>query len=211
MNKLIINNWDKFHNLTVLCETLSEGNYRVFKCKCTCWKIKSFRLWNLSSWNSKSCGCLNREIVDKILLKHGMSWTKFYKCYKSLKQRCYNKNNKRYDNYWGRWIINEWSNFEEFKKDMYGDYLAHVKLYGEANTTIEREKVGWNYCSNNCKWATYEVQAINKTNTILLQYNGEIKSLSEWCNILKLNYSTTYKRYRKFTWDTIKIFANKGK
>ena len=211
MNKLIINNWDKFHNLTILCETLSKGNYRVFKCKCSCWKIKNIRLWNLTSWNSKSCWCIDRERIGKNSITHGMSNTRFYGCYKGILERCNNLNNKRYKNYWGRGIKCIWKSFEGFKYDMYEEYLNHIGIHWKRNTTIERENNDWNYCKLNCKWATYKEQATNKRNTVLLLHKGETKPLIEWCRTLKLNYSTTYKKDKRFNWDVIKIFTKRWK
>lgn len=37
-------------------------------------------------------------------------------------------------------------------------------------------------------------QARNKTNNVLLEHNGEIKCVAEWCEILNLKSKTVYKR-----------------
>lgn len=78
-----------------------------------------------------------------------------------MKDRCYNKNRKKYKNYGGRGI----TVCEEWKTD----FLAFVKWsdengYGD-DLTLDRKKNNGNYCPDNCKWSTYEEQNQNKTNS----------------------------------------------
>ena len=82
-----------------------------------------------------------------------MSWD-------SMKQRCYNKNAKRFENYGGRGIIvcDEWINsFPQFLKDV-GDKPSKIH-------SLERIDVNSNYESGNIRWATPQEQGKNKTNT----------------------------------------------
>lgn len=79
-----------------------------------------------------------------------------------MNDRCKYKSNASYKNYGWRWIVCEWKTFEEFKDDMYESYLEHVKKFWEKQTTIDRIDANWNYCKDNCRWATYSEQNRNK-------------------------------------------------
>lgn len=98
------------------------------------------------------------------MVHHNMTWTKFYNKRRCMKRRCYGKNTMQYKRYWWRWIEILRNSFEEFKNDMYQSYLEHVEKYWEKETTIDRIDVNWNYCKDNCRWATYQVQASNRSN-----------------------------------------------
>lgn len=45
---------------------------------------------------------------------------------------------------------------------MWESYEAHVKEYWEKDTTIDRIDVNWDYCKDNCRWATYKEQFENR-------------------------------------------------
>lgn len=94
---------------------------------------------------------------------------KLYKAWLNIKSRCYDKNNISYKRYGGRGIVvsKEWINdFNKFKKDMNNSFLKHISKYGSKNTTFDRINVNGNYCKENCRWATWEIQENNRRNNI---------------------------------------------
>ncbi len=76
--------------------------------------------------------------------------------YASIRERC--RTQKRC--YKG--IRCEWTNYEDFKRDMGKSYLEHLNKYGRKDTTIDRIDSKGNYCKENCRWATWFKQ--NSTN-----------------------------------------------
>ena len=60
---------DKFGRLTVIGFTKGRNNSTKIICKCECGKEKVYEPSNLVKEKSKSCGCLQKEIVRKCLSK----------------------------------------------------------------------------------------------------------------------------------------------
>lgn len=121
---------------------------------------------------------------------------KGYRSWQHMKARCYDANDNYYHNYGGRGIIvcDEWKN----------NFITFINDMGVRpdNHSIERIDVNGNYCKENCKWATRKEQSLNKTNTFIVTYKNETKSLFEFCEELNLNYFTIRQRIYKLKWST---------
>ena len=104
-----------------------------------------------------------------------------------MKSRCYYPKDKHYDNYGGRGIevCSEWKDsFEVFYRDM-----------GSRPTpkhTLERINSDGNYSKENCRWATWEEQANNRRNNIYYEFDGEKRTLAQWCRELRIDYGKMY-------------------
>lgn len=161
----------------------------MWLCQCDCGGRTIVRGENLTTGNTKSCGCYQRLQTSKSTLRHGACKTRLYTIWSNMKERCYTKNNDSYINYGGRGIImcDEWLDFENFRswalKNGYAD-----------NLSIDRINVDGDYEPNNCRWANFYDQARNKRNNRILELDGESHCLSEWAEIVGLPYGTLMSR-----------------
>jgi len=96
-----------------------------------------------------------KKAEENINFKHGMSRTKTYKSWLSMRERCNNPNRENYKNYGGRGIIicDRWISFDNFIIDM-----------GERpnGKTLDRINNNKGYSKENCRWATNVIQGRNQ-------------------------------------------------
>lgn len=88
--------------------------------------------------------------------RHGQRYTRIYRIWCGMKNRCSCHTSKDYPKYGGRGISfsSSWSDFKNFYKDMSGTY--------KDNLTLERINNKKGYSKSNCKWATIKEQANNR-------------------------------------------------
>ena len=135
---------------------------------------------------------MSNTIESRKRIYHGGKGTKLYEVWCSMKQRCFNPNNKRYKTYGGRGITvcEEWRN--DFKT--FYDYVSKLPHFGEEGRSIDRINNNGNYEPGNVRWATRKTQANNQQNTIRIEYKGITRTLNEWGEILGVNPYTLYGR-----------------
>lgn len=117
-----------------------------------------------------------------------------YKCWASMKNRCYNKKDiKNYEWYGARGIkvCDRWTGkngFWNFVKDM-GD-----RPKGYSLDRIDNNK---DYSPDNCKWSSPKEQAYNRRTAIDICINGVKLTTEDAANILKLHPETIRRRWRE--------------
>lgn len=122
---------------------------------------------------------------------HGQCFTRTYKSWESMKSRCDSPRYGCYPRYGGRGITYDerWKIFENFLSDM-----------GERpeGTSLDRIDSNGNYTNENCRWASYKTQAINRRSTLFFERDGIRDTLTGWCRRLGLSTKTIYDRILKY-------------
>ncbi|MDI6617892.1 MAG: hypothetical protein QME45_04330 [Clostridiales bacterium] len=187
---------EKFNRLTVIKRVKNDkwGSAR-WLCECECGNEAIVRTNDLRRGHTKSCGCYNMEkVIERCpdTSRHMQSNTKLYASWVSMKDRCYNKNNKSYLDYGGRGIkiCDEWLIPDNFFN------WALNNGYSE-ELTIDRVNVNGNYEPNNCRWISMKRQIRNRRNTLKVEYQGKFITLGELSEKTNIPYATLHWRYKQ--------------
>lgn len=144
----------KLGRLTVLGRV--DGYYTPYwRVKCDCGTTKDIQVGSLINSGVRSCGCLQREIAST----HGLSDNPIYRRLLDILNRCNNSNVNCYDRYGGKGIrvCSEW-NLEDPSV-----FISWALENGyEDDLEIDRIDPNDNYCPENCRWVTRELNSQNK-------------------------------------------------
>ena len=197
----------KFNRLTCIkCIGSNKRGLSIWLCKCDCGNIITALGYQVKNGNTKSCGCLKREVIIKRNTIHGLCFDKngkksrLYGMWHRMKQRCFDSNCDDFKLYGNRGITvcKEWLDYKPFH-----DWaMSHGYKKG---LMIERNNNNGNYHSDNCEWATAKQQARNKRNSRFIIYLGKRKTLAEWSEILNIGHKTLF--YRLKNWSVEEAFT----
>jgi hypothetical protein len=177
-----------FEGLFVLLR--DEGS--KWRCLCECGNYVSVRTGSLMSRNSKSCGCRARAAVIERNFKHGHTGSNLYTVWKSMKSRCYNPKNKRYQDWGGRGIVvcDEW-------KENANAFCAWAMANGYAEGfQIDRLDNDGPYSPSNCSWVTRIINSQNKRNSHFVEIDGQRLVLSEAARRFSIDISVVRRRLK---------------
>ena len=157
----------KFGTLTAMWPAGIQGTSRsahyVWLTACECGKYHLASRSNLTSGGIASCGCRTRELLARRGFRHGHGGTNRhggrsveYRAWAAMLTRCKSQSPKCWPYYGARGITvcDRWKDFRNFLADM------GPKPRG---LTLDRINNNGNYEPGNCRWATYEEQAANKS------------------------------------------------
>ncbi len=179
--------------LTLLKEkaTFKQGrNFNLYKCACG--REVENRSRDVLTGKVISCGCKQLENLKYINLTHGLSTSRLYRVWATMKDRCFREKAKEYQNYGGRGIT------------LCKDWLEYIPFHNWAMSngykqglSIERVDVNGNYEPSNCTWIPLNQQSGNTRTSLGWNKAAEIrrlfklgKSTRELATLYKVNIVT---------------------
>ena len=151
---------DRFGRLVVVEKAPRLGGSRLtaYVCLCDCGESHVAVGGMLARGDTKSCGCLARDLSRARQLKHGLSEHPLYQVWGSMKRRCGNKKDAAFKNYGARGIsvCKEWANSFELFHQWAMEHGYSPGLH------IDRINNDGNYEPNNCRFIT---QGMNNRNS----------------------------------------------
>lgn len=200
---LEIKKGEKFGMLTIVREVpkkfLPSGQTnRAFECVCECGVIKEVRMLHLRRGSIYRCGRCNKPLGQK-----KEEYPSLKKIWRAIKYRCsesyfeshlYYKKGIKVCELWK----NDWISFREW-----GLQNGYIK-----GLHIDREDNSKGYSPDNCRWVTCKVNANNRDNTFMVNYNGTLQPImivGEKLN-MSLKQITTIRRRILKGWNHQKAF-----
>lgn len=200
----------KYGKLTIIKEVSPIGNKRRILCKCDCGNIKEYSMDRVIHGRTQSCGCLRNEMFLTHRNNNGTSVypkeatdSKLYKIWNSMKCRCYTVSSGAYFKYGAKGI----RMCDEWKNDFMAFYNWALANGYSDELTIDRIDYRGNYEPSNCRWADIRTQANNKSNVRKYEYNGELHTMTEWSEIMNINYGALWERLNVLGWSIEKALT----
>lgn len=185
----------EFGSLVVISPAgMNKHHNQLWNCRCVCGKEKVIAGGQLCGGKAQSCGCQKADLLRKANTTHGAAGKgrnkhPTYRVWGEMIRRCESPNSNRYYSHGARGIsvCERWHDYAAFMEDMGPRPEGH---------TLDRINNDGNYEPTNCQWIPAAMQARNKQNTLRPEYNGVVRPLTEWCEILGIKRSRLYHHYR---------------
>ena len=172
-----------FGRLTIIGHAKHSGK---IKCAyvCECGNLGIVSESSLRRGNTSSCGCGIRDSWFRI-----PRWWVYV--FKNIVGRCYNPSNGSWHNYGARGI----SVYDDWLKDPKAmlDYIGPKPTKAHSLDRIDNDG---NYEPGNVRWATQKEQANNRRTNVFLEFNGELKTVTQWAEIFKIDAHTIRHRIK---------------
>jgi hypothetical protein len=182
----------RFSSLIILAEAPRKGNpHRRVYVHCDCGNFASVIFQSVKVGKARSCGCGRAPHGHSV----GGKTSGTYQTWRSMKMRCLNPKHPAYPYYGGRGIsiCDRWAtSFESFLEDV-----------GERpdGMTLDRwPDQNGNYEMGNVRWATRREQQNNRRFTVMIEYRGIRKALTEWADERGITAESLYKRIQIYGW-----------
>ena len=126
-------------------------------------------------------------------------YTPTYQSWQAMKQRCLQPGHMHFMYYGGKGInvCERWMTYTNFLADL------GPRPEGASLDRIDNMK---NYEPSNCRWATRTEQNRNSSHNQLVTLGRVTRCLSEWCELLDMNYHRVYARLFRLKWSVVDAF-----
>jgi hypothetical protein len=165
-------------------------------CRCECGNESRVIATRMRNGTSRSCGCLNIEIVKSAKSTHGLSSTNLFGTWANLKDRCLNSESRSYKNYGGRCITvcDEWIESSQ-------NFMEWALSNGYAKgLSLDRINNDGPYAPENCRWTTARAQLNNRRGNIIIEFRGISQTIAQWEQQLGFKTSVLHQRIRRAKW-----------
>lgn len=183
---------------------VSKNRSASWDCRCECGSMKRVLGSSLKCGETRSCGCLKREIAKKAgerTRTHGMTRTPEHRTWSGMLQRCRDKNCKDYARYGAKGIsvCERWA-------DSFSAFLEDMGQKPSPEHSIDRIDPFGNYEPGNCRWATASEQQRNKRGFKRAVIDGVSRSVAEWTRVLGMSEQTVRGRIQR-GWDAVRALT----
>ena len=150
---------------------------------------------NVVNWLEELAEFKKNANNDKVF--HGMSDTRIYHIWATMKSRCNNATSENYKHYGGRGIkvCDEWNN----KNGFWNFYNWAIRHGYNDDLTIDRIDVNGNNEPDNCRWATFKEQAENRREgrKMMITYHNKTMSIKAWADHLGISEYVIRQRLKR--------------
>lgn len=180
---------DRFGRWTVISFShVLDSGHAMFNCRCDCGTGKVVRGYKLQRGESLSCGCLRNEKSSSRMTTHGLSKHRLFATWLGMNERCRNPLNAAYPSYGGRgiFVCDRWHDIANF--------LADMEAAWTEGSTLDRIDNNGPYSPENCRWASYSDQSLNRRNNVRFTHNGKTQTIFEWAREIGMPPKTLWAR-----------------
>lgn len=168
----------RFGRLVAIRAVDRDRHGAIWRLRCDCGKTTVAYASNVTSGNTRSCGCWALEVkaaTGRSTATHGMRNSPEYQAWIDMRRRCEHARRKSFPTYGGRGIkvCARWR--QSFKS-----FLTDMGLRPSPKHSLDRyPDTNGDYEPTNCRWATAKQQTRNRRSNRIISYGGQNMTLAE--------------------------------
>lgn len=173
-NVIHVDAGDRFGRLVVAGRSF-VGRGDRWSCLCDCGVKRDVPAWSLTRGETRSCGCLRRDMSRSRATTHGLGVGPLHRVWSGMKQRCMRSSNKSFADYGGRgiYVCDEWHEYAPF-------YSWAMSNGYRRGLQVDRVDNDGPYSPGNCKFSTVSENCNNTRRNVNVTAFGETKTVMQW-------------------------------